>query len=50
MDKALREKGIANRKAVLGEEYVNKAMASADGFNQPFQDILNEYCWGMIWG
>ena len=50
MDKALQAKGIANRKAVLGEEYVNKAMASADSFNQPFQDILNEYCWGMIWG
>ena len=27
MDKALQAKGIANRKAVLGEEYVNKAMA-----------------------
>jgi 4-carboxymuconolactone decarboxylase len=25
-------------------------MASADGFNGPFQEILNEYCWGMIWG
>ena len=50
MDKTLQAKGIANRKAVLGEEYVNKAMASADSFSQPFQDILNEYCWGMIWG
>ncbi len=49
MDQALRDKGIANRKAVLGEDYVNKAMASADDFNRPFQDILNEYCWGMIW-
>ena len=49
MDKALRDKGLANRKAVLGEDYVNKAMASADSFNQPFQDILNEYCWGMVW-
>jgi len=46
---ALRDKGIANRKAVLGEDYVNKSMASADDFNRPFQDILNEYCWGMIW-
>ena len=49
MDQALRDKGIANRKAVLGEDYVNKSMASADDFNRPFQDILNEYCWGMIW-
>ena len=49
MDQALRDKGIANRKAVLGEDYVNKAMASADDFNKPFQDILNEYCWGLVW-
>jgi 4-carboxymuconolactone decarboxylase len=50
MDKALRDKGLANRKAVLGEDYVNKSMAAADAFNGPFQEILNEYCWGMIWG
>lgn len=49
MDKELQAKGLANRKAVLGEDYVNKNMAAADGFNGPFQDILNEYCWGMIW-
>jgi 4-carboxymuconolactone decarboxylase len=50
MDKALRDKGLANRKAVLGEDYVNKSMAAADAFNQPFQEILNEYCWGLVWG
>ena len=49
MDKALRDKGLAMRKAVLGEDYVNKSMASADAFNGPFQEILNEYCWGMVW-
>jgi 4-carboxymuconolactone decarboxylase len=25
-------------------------MASADDFSRPFQAVLNEYCWGMIWG
>ena len=50
MDKELQAKGMAIRKAVLGEEYVNKAMAAADDFNGPFQGVLNEYCWGMIWG
>ena len=49
MDKALRDQGLANRKAVLGEEYVNRNLATADAFNGPFQDILNEYCWGMVW-
>jgi 4-carboxymuconolactone decarboxylase len=50
MDQALRDKGLATRKAVLGEEYVNRSLASADAFNAPFQEILNEYCWGMVWG
>jgi len=50
MDKALRDKGLAVRKAVLGEEYVAKAAAGADAFNRPFQEILNEYCWGLVWG
>jgi 4-carboxymuconolactone decarboxylase len=49
VDKALRDKGLAIRKAVLGEEYVNRAAAAADDFNGPFQDILNEYCWGLVW-
>ena len=39
MDKALRDKGLAMRKAVLGEDYVNKSLASADAFNGPFQEI-----------
>jgi 4-carboxymuconolactone decarboxylase len=49
VDKALRDKGLAIRKAVLGEEYVNRAEAAADEFNGPFQEILNEYCWGLVW-
>ena len=50
MDKPLWDKGLAKRKAVLGAEYVDKSMASADAFNKPFQDMLNEYCWGGVWG
>ena len=50
MDKAIWDKGLAKRKATLGEDYVNRAMANADDFNRPFQDMLNEHCWGTIWG
>lgn len=49
MDRQLRDKGLAMRKKVLGDAYVEKSMASADAFNSPFQEILNEYCWGMAW-
>lgn len=49
MDKALRDKGLAMRKRVLGEAYVEQSMKTADDFNRPFQEWLNEYCWGAAW-
>jgi 4-carboxymuconolactone decarboxylase len=49
MDKDLRDKGLAQRRAWLGADYVDKSMSTADSFNKPYQDILNEYCWGMVW-
>jgi 4-carboxymuconolactone decarboxylase len=45
----LRDAGLAMRKKVLGDAYVEKSMQSADDFNRPFQEVLNEYCWGMAW-
>ena len=50
MDKAAYDKGLAIRTAVLGKDYVNNSMNNADAFNQPMQDLLNEYCWGTVWG
>ena len=38
------------RKQVLGDEYVESALAKADDFNRPFQELLTEYCWGVCWG
>lgn len=49
MDKVLRDKGLAMRKRVLGDAYVDQSMKSADDFNRPFQEWLNEYCWGAAW-
>lgn len=50
MSQEMHDKGLQVRKKVLGAEYVEKAMANADDFSQPFQDLLNEFCWGAIWG
>ena len=50
MDQKTYDKGLEIRKAVLGEAYVNNALKSVDSFNKPFQDLLNEYCWGAVWG
>lgn len=49
MDKKLMDAGLAARRAVLGDEYVDRAMKNADDFNKPFQEIVSEYCWGLCW-
>ena len=49
MDKALYDRGMAMRRKVLGDEYVDRAVANTDDFNRKFQDMLNEYCWGLVW-
>ena len=50
MDKELFDKGLAVRKEVLGAEYVDKALQSADDFNRDFQELVSEYCWGVCLG
>ena len=50
MNKELFEKGLAIRKSVIGAEFVEKALASADDFNMPLQELVTEYCWGAVWG
>ncbi len=44
------ERGLAIRKAVLGAEYVEKSISTADEFNMPLQRLVTEYCWGAVWG
>jgi 4-carboxymuconolactone decarboxylase len=50
MDKEMFEKGLNTRRAVLGAEYVDNAIASADDFNRQFQELVTQYCWGEVWG
>jgi 4-carboxymuconolactone decarboxylase len=44
------EAGLRIRKEVLGEEYVDAALAKADDFNRDFQKMVTGYCWGGSWG
>ena len=48
-DTELYEKGMAMRRQVLGDAYVDKATANVDDFNRDFQRIVTEYCWGEVW-
>jgi len=50
MDQDRFEIGKEARTRVLGEEYVNRALSTADTFNIEFQQLVTEYCWGEIWG
>ena len=50
MDQALYDAGLAARKEVLGERYVDNAINNADDFNHDFQALVTEYCWGVCWG
>ena len=50
MDKERFARGLAALKSVLGEEYVEKALANANDFNREFQEQLTEFCWGSCWG
>lgn len=46
----LYDTGLAIRKEVIGAAYVEKALANADDFSRPLQEMVTEYCWGNIWG
>lgn len=41
--------GLAVRKKVLGDKYVNESLAQADEFTQPLQQYLTEHAWGAVW-
>ncbi|MEM7056572.1 MAG: carboxymuconolactone decarboxylase family protein [Pseudomonadota bacterium] len=50
MDQNYLEKGLAQRKATLGDEYVERLFENADDFTRPFQESMTAWCWGFGWG
>ena len=43
------KRGLAKRRRVLGDEYVEESLRKADDFTRPLQEMVTEYCWGEIW-
>ena len=43
------DKGMARRRKVLGNAWVDKANASKTVFNEDFQEFITRYAWGEIW-
>jgi 4-carboxymuconolactone decarboxylase len=50
MDQKTFEKGLAIRTDVVGKDYVERSMKSADDVTRPFQELVTEFCWGAVWG
>ena len=50
MDDAERaRRGMTVRREVLGDEHVDRAVATTTSFTEPFQDFITRYAWGEIW-
>jgi len=43
------EAGFAVRREMLGDAYVDRAMAGTTDFNREFQDLITRYAWGTVW-
>jgi 4-carboxymuconolactone decarboxylase len=41
--------GMQARRSVLGDAYVDRALAGVTPFNEEFQDLITRYAWGEIW-
>ena len=42
-------KGLAIRRAVLGDAHVDRAIADTTPLSSEFQDLITRYAWGEIW-
>ena len=45
----LDEKGLATRRAVLGDDYVDAALGRATPFTEPLQELVTRHAWGNTW-
>lgn len=41
--------GLATRREVMGDAFVDRALASATPFTQPIQDHISRAAWGDVW-
>jgi 3-oxoadipate enol-lactonase/4-carboxymuconolactone decarboxylase len=41
--------GMEVRRAVLGDEHVDRAVDGTTEFTEPFQDFITRYAWGEVW-
>ncbi|EXJ79113.1 4-carboxymuconolactone decarboxylase [Capronia epimyces CBS 606.96] len=50
LHQALFDAGLATRRAVVGDVYVDRALANGSTeFSRPGQELVTEWCWGYAW-
>jgi 4-carboxymuconolactone decarboxylase len=42
-------RGLQTRREVMGDDFVDRALASATPFTQPIQDHISRAAWGDVW-
>jgi len=48
--RVLYESGLANRRAVLGDDWVEASLARRTPFTADFQAMITRYAWQEVWG
>jgi 4-carboxymuconolactone decarboxylase len=48
-EKQRHERGMAQRRKVLGDEWVDRANAKKTPFTEEFQDFITRAAWGEVW-
>jgi 4-carboxymuconolactone decarboxylase len=43
------DKGLAMRREVMGDAFVDRALAGTTPFTQPIQDHISRAAWGDVW-
>jgi 3-oxoadipate enol-lactonase len=44
------ERGMRNRRAALGDAWVDQSVSKANEFNAEFQHFITDYAWHGVWG
>jgi len=48
-NQALFDEGLATRREVLGDAYVDASIRNATDFTIDMQELVTQYCWGDVW-
>ena len=43
------KKGMKTRRKVLGDEWVDRSLATLTPFNEEFQELITRYAWNEVW-